>query len=194
MQALLSPSGAGCGAVRPPLWAMLLQLAQQKPKGREAVDAAAVLRCWRKAGAADPAEAAAALRVLLCLARRGALKDGGAAWRAALHATSVTRPRHIPQEGELEGELKGELLSRLQQPDCDTETAALLVQICCALGGDGWAEPLRHDPVLGGQGPRAGSIDASACDVAVGVRAPRRSTPPRYSSLTHTRSRLRPAT
>jgi len=121
VQALLSPSGAGCGAVRPPLWAMLLQLAQQKPKGREAVDAAAVLRCWRKAGAADPAEAAAALRVLLCLARRGAL-----------------------EEGELEGELKGELLSRLQQPDCDTETAALLVQICCALGGDGWAEPLRR--------------------------------------------------
>ena len=48
--------------------------------------------------------------------------------------------------------MKGELLSRLQQPDCDTETAALLVQICCALGGDGWAEPLRHDPALGGKG------------------------------------------
>ncbi|KAL1499117.1 hypothetical protein AB1Y20_013629 [Prymnesium parvum] len=97
-------------------WGVLAELSALPADGAQPVDAAAVLRAWEEGGGG---EAAAALGVLLGLARAAALP---AAVRAPLAA---------------------QLHRRLAAFDAPAELAVLLVQAAAALGGGGeWAAAL----------------------------------------------------
>lgn len=131
VQAVLAQEAAARGdgkAARAALWAILLQVAQPPPKagGKELVEPVRLLDSWRAAarrGASHAADATGALRVVLCLARRGGLSAKAAAG------------------------LRQELLDQMKAMDGAPETVATIAQTCCALGelgtNDGWSQPLR---------------------------------------------------